>query len=119
MEFKGRIIKVLPVVEGKSQKGEWKKISFVVEEQGTQFPKKALFEVFGEDKYKAMPLVVGENVLVSFDVDAHEFNGRWYNTLRAWRVAGGGLLQQLPEAQAQPVQPTQPAPPPVESGLPF
>jgi hypothetical protein len=117
MEFKGRIIKVLPVVEGKSQKGEWKKISFVVEEQNTQFPKKALFEVFGEDKFKAMPLVVGEDVLVSFDVDAHEFNGRWYNTLRAWRVAGGGLLQQLPEAQ--PVQPTQPAPPPVESGLPF
>lgn len=117
MEFKGKIIKVLPVVEGKSQKGEWKKISFVVEEQNTQFPKKALFEVFGEDKFKAMPLVVGEDVLVSFDVDAHEFNGRWYNTLRAWRVAGGGLLQQLPEAQ--PVQPTQPAPPPVESGLPF
>lgn len=118
MEFKGKIIKVLPIVEGTSAKGEWKKISFVVEEQGTQFPKKAFFEVFGEDKFKAMPLVVGEDVLVSFDVDAHEFNGRWYNTLRAWRVAGGGLLQQLPES-TQPVQPTQPAPPPVESGLPF
>ena len=26
---------------------------------------------------------------VSFDIDAHEYNGRWYNSIRAWKVLHG------------------------------
>ena len=28
----------------------------------------------------------GEELLVSFDIDAHEYNGRWFNNIRAWNV---------------------------------
>ena len=29
---------------------------------------------------------VGEMVRVSFDIDAREYQGRWYNSIRAWNV---------------------------------
>ncbi len=31
----------------------------------------------------------GEEILVSFDIDAHEYNGRWFNNVRAWNVSEG------------------------------
>jgi hypothetical protein len=30
--------------------------------------------------------LVGKMVTVSFDIDAHEYQGRWYNELNAWGV---------------------------------
>ena len=30
--------------------------------------------------------VIGEEISVSFDIDAHEYNGRWFNNVRAWNV---------------------------------
>jgi hypothetical protein len=42
--------------------------------------------VFGADRIAAMNIQVGEELRVSFDVDAREYQGRWYNTLSAWRV---------------------------------
>ena len=45
-----------------------------------------MFEVFGEDRLKQMNIQVGEQMTVSIDVDAREYNGRWFNSLRAWKV---------------------------------
>ena len=28
----------------------------------------------------------GEVLTVSFDIDSREYNGRWYNDIRAWKV---------------------------------
>lgn len=44
------------------------------------------FEVFGPDKISQFNIQAGEDLTVSFDIDAREWNGRWYNQLRAWRV---------------------------------
>ena len=30
---------------------------------------------------------MGQEYTVSFDIDAREYQGRWYNSVRAWRVA--------------------------------
>jgi hypothetical protein len=30
---------------------------------------------------------LGDEVVVSFDINAREYNGRWYNDIRAWRVS--------------------------------
>ena len=114
MEFTGKIIYVSPIKRGVSEHTDkaWAKISFVVEQQNVQFPKKALFEVFGEDRINQMPIVAGNEVTVSFDIDASQYNARWYNTLRAWRVTGGGLLKMMQNA------PTQTPPPPVQPSAP-
>lgn len=63
----------------------WKVQSYVLETI-EQYPKHVCFEVFGEDKINLFNIQVGQELTVSFDIDAHEYQGRWYNQIRAWKV---------------------------------
>lgn len=87
MEITGKIIAVLQPQGGVSARtgNSWKSQDYVIETQ-EQYPKKCVFRVFGEDKIGQFNIQAGEVVTVSFDIDAHEYNGRWYNDVRAWAV---------------------------------
>lgn len=87
MEITGRIIVAQEPRGGISNRtgNPWKMQEFVIETHD-QYPKKCMFSVFGEDRLREFHLEVGEEVTVSFDIDAREYNGRWYNDIRAWRV---------------------------------
>ncbi len=88
MELIGKIIQVLPERGGTSARtgSEWRVGTYVLETTGDRFPRKMVFEVFGSDKIQQFNIQPGEMVRVSFDIDAHEYNGRWYNSIRAWNV---------------------------------
>lgn len=88
MELIGKIIAVLPERSGVSARNgnEWKLASYVLETVSDRFPRKMMFEVFGSDKIQQFNIQSGEMVRVSFDIDAHEYNGRWFNSIRAWNV---------------------------------
>ncbi len=87
MEITGKIIAVLPERGGVSQRtgSEWKVQEYVLETQ-EQYPRKMCFDVFGADKIAQFAIKLGDHLTVSFDVDAREYNGRWYNSIRAWKV---------------------------------
>ena len=85
MELQGKVIAVLPERSGVSARGEWKSQSFVIETH-EQYPKKLVFDVFGADRLAQFNIQSGEEILVSFDLDAHEYNGRWFNSVRAWNI---------------------------------
>lgn len=87
MEITGKIIAVLPERGGTSSRtgSEWKVASYVLETMD-QYPRKLAFEVFGAERIQQFAIQLGETMTVSFDVDAREYNGRWYNTIRAFRV---------------------------------
>lgn len=113
MDIVGKIIQVLPEQSGMSKTGNpWKVQSYVLETQ-EQYPRKVCFEIFGEDRIKNNPCKVDDVVTVSFDIESREFNGRWYTSIRAWRVQQGAVA--AAPATAQPtVQPSaQPAAQPV------
>lgn len=107
MEVTGKIIVALPEQSGTSKAGNtWKKRNYVLETQDN-YPSKIAFEFFGEraDQY---PLNVGDMVKLSFDIDSHEYQGRWFTSIRGWKAekadAAGATT-----AGAAPV-PTPPAP---------
>lgn len=85
MELQGKVIAVLPARSGVSARGEWKSQSFVIETHDS-FPRKMVFDVFGEERLTRFNIQLGQEVNVSFDIDAHEYNGRWFNNIRAWNV---------------------------------
>lgn len=87
MEIEGKVIAVLPEQGGVSPRtgNAWKSQEYVIETHD-QYPRKCCFRVFGADRISSMNIQVGEELRVSFDVDAREYQGRWYNTLSAWRV---------------------------------
>lgn len=105
-EISGQIIAVLPTRSGTSAKGtEWSSQTAIIETR-EQYPKKVAFDVFGADRIAQFNLQVGEYVTVSYDIDAHEYQGRWFNAVRAWNVVRANqpqqTYQQPPQQQQQP-----------------
>ena len=87
LEITGRIIAALEKRTGvaKASGNTWVAQEYVMEIPGT-YPKRVCFEVFGEERIKEFDIKVMDTLTVSFDIDAREYNGRWFNTLRAWKV---------------------------------
>lgn len=108
MDIQGKIIFAVEPREGVSSRTSqpWKSQDFVIETHDT-YPRKCCFTVFGEDKLQQFNLKVGDEVTVSFDIDAHEYGGRWYNSIRAWKVLHGAPEAAQPAAPA--VDPLAPA----------
>ena len=84
-EITGKIIAVLPTKSGTSARGtQWSSQTAVIETH-EQYPKRVAFDVLG-DRIAEFNLQVGEEVTVSFDINAREFNGKWFNSVNAWQV---------------------------------
>ena len=100
-EISGQIIAVLPTRSGTSARGtEWSSQTAVIETI-EQYPKKVAFDVMN-DKIAQFNLQVGDYVTVSYDIDAHEYNGKWFNAVRAWNVVRVSQQQQAYQQQQQP-----------------
>ena len=108
MEITGKIIAVLPERGGVSKTGnEWKTQEYVIETH-EQYPKKVCFNVFGADKIAQFNIQAGDEMTVSFDINAREYQGRWYNDIRAWKVergtASGAVPMNIPVINAPKVE---------------
>ena len=131
-EITGKIIAVLPTKSGTSARGtQWSSQTAVIETH-EQYPKRVAFDVLG-DKITEFNLKVGEEVTVSFDINAREYNGKWFNSVNAWNVVrhqypaqGGystnpyaGAAQTAQAAQASQQAAMYGAPNPMNSQNPF
>jgi hypothetical protein len=108
MELTGKIIAVLQERGGISKAGnEWKIQEYVLETM-EQYPRKMMFNVFGADRISQFNIQVGEVLTVSFDIDSREYNGRWYNDIRAWKVdrnVAAPAVAPVPPVAGAPVPP--------------
>lgn len=102
MEVTGKLIAAMPTQSGVSQRSgnPWMSREYVIEIPG-QYPKKMCFKVFGEDRLKQFNLRKDETVTVQFDIDAHEYNGRWFNEIQAYNVLRPQQAAPAPAAQPQ------------------
>ena len=123
MELTGKIIAEFNERGGVSNRtgNEWNAKSYVMEVPG-EFPRKLVFDVFGVDRLQAFNIQIGETLTVHFDIDAHEYNGRWFNDVRAFRIdRGQAAPTAAPEAAPAPEAPVAPAAPQVDAAatIPF
>lgn len=108
MEFTGKIIAILPPRGGVSKAGnEWKVQEFVIEDHG-QYPRRMCFEVFGNDKIEQFNIQMNEELTVSFDIDARQWQDRWFNSIRAWKVerVNATANAPMPDPAIPPMAPT-------------
>ena len=99
LEIEGKIKTKLTPRSGSSARGGWTSQDFVVEYQDGNYPADACITAFGEEKVRDLErFQVGDAVKVSFNVRAREFNGRWYNDLRLWRISAPGAPAVAPAA---------------------
>lgn len=112
MELTGKIIAVMEARGGVSARtgNSWKTQEYVLEVPG-QYPKRCVFNVFGEDRINQFNIQNGEELTIQFDIDAREYNGRWYNDIRAYNVIRGGQQPVVGQPVAAPSAATSPFPP--------
>ena len=59
-------------------------------------PSQMLFKVFGEDRIKQWNLQLNDEVKITFHIEAHEYDGRWFNEVRCTNVQKVGASAQQP-----------------------
>lgn len=121
MEIQGTIIAVMPTRNGTGKTGKaWQSASYVLQTQ-EMYPKKIVFDVMNEN-ISQFYIREGEHIKVSFDINAREYNGKWYNSIKAWAVqrVDNGQVQQQPQTAFvnTPQQQYQPQPQPQQQGAP-
>lgn len=95
MDIIGKVIQVLPLQQGTSARtgNPWTIKTFILETQ-ENFPRKVAIEIFGDQRIQDNPCELDQIVTVSFDLESREFNGRWYTSVRAWKVQQGAVAPQ-------------------------
>lgn len=113
LEIEGKIKTKLAQQGGSSARGAWVKQDFVIEYPDGNYTSEACLTAWGQDKVDDLARFgVGDAVKVSFNIKAREYQGRWYNDLRVWRIAAPQAAQpQRPQAEAFPPQGSVPPPP--------
>ncbi|MBR4216044.1 MAG: DUF3127 domain-containing protein [Bacteroidales bacterium] len=111
LEVGGKLTHLLERRSGVSANGtNWTSQDFVIEIPG-QYPQSAVFNVYG-DRVQLDQYQIGENIKVSFDIRGREYQGKWYNTLNAWKIERIGANNAQPTGQQPATQPAgQPAGP--------
>ena len=116
-EIKGKVHQVLQPVKGTGAKGEWVTQQLVIETTD-QYPKKVMFEAFGDKTKLIESLQVGSEVTVHFNAESSEYNGKWYTKLKLWKVDGGSQSD-YSNVNNHSTAPTENVPPPADGNLPF
>lgn len=114
LELECKIVKFLPVQSGTSARGQWSKQEFIVEYQDGNYPNQVCMNVWGQDKVNDLARYhEGDAVKVSFNLSSREFNGRYYNDIRVWKIEIAGAAAPAaaaPQPAARPAyQPSAPA----------
>ena len=113
MEIKGILQIKLGEASGVSPRtgAEWKNAEYLIDIPGDRKRKVKIKVNDGtgdQHRIARFDTFLGKYVDVSFDIDAHEYQGRWFNELTAW-----GIMEYAP------TQVSAPQPEPAKSDLPF
>lgn len=103
IKISGIITNVLPHKSGVSQKtgNPWEIAEYVLTTE-EQRPKHICFQVSNPARIQEFNLKQNERVTLSIDIDAREYNGRWFNSISAYRVDRGQNNVQNTQKQPAP-----------------
>ena len=83
MEFIGNLKQLVGERSGDGQNGPWRINQYLLETVD-MYPKRMVVEV--RDNIALWDALIGKNVLIKFNIDAREWNGKWFNSLRAYSI---------------------------------
>ena len=61
-------------------------MDFVIETPDEKYPQKVQFQAANDRIQDVNMLAIGEEVELSFDLRGREYNGKYYNTLNAYKI---------------------------------
>jgi hypothetical protein len=101
LDITGKLIQKLDVQSGEGARGSWSRQEAIIETI-EQYPRKICIQFWGERISDLQKINLGDTVTASINIDSRESNGKWYTSIRAWRVqtADAANNQQLPTTSA-------------------
>jgi hypothetical protein len=84
MQLKAKLTQLLPLQTGMGKNGQWRKQDIIVETD-SQYPKKICVSIWG-DKINETQLIVGNVLDISYELESHEFNNKWYTDVKSWKI---------------------------------
>ena len=111
MQFKGQLVAKIRELEGDGQNGHWRIAQFLLQEVST-YPRKLVVDVSDDHngRTESFEERIGQNVTVNWDIDAREYNGRWFNSVRAYGISDFDEAARTAPAPAPAAQATQEEP---------
>ena len=101
MEITGILMRQLSEKTGVSPRNgnQWRMVEFLLEIPGN-YPTNLVVQVMDgqQSRIARFQQLIGKTVKVSFDLDAHEWNGKWFNDVKAW-----GIMEYVPKQQQAPI----------------
>lgn len=88
---KGKVVWIDQTREGKNPRtGElWQSLDFVIETD-ERFPRKVKLNLYGAERIAKAMLEIGKVMEFEAWVEAHEYDGKWYNEVRVAKVLVNG-----------------------------
>ena len=84
--FTGRVIAVLDEQRGISKSGTaWRQQEYVIKQETDNYPKAVCVKVKG-DNIDKFGIRLGETITAHLNIDAHNWQGKWYNEITAWKI---------------------------------
>ena len=84
MELTGKITTILPLQSGIGKNGnEWKKQEIIIQTE-EQYPKSICITLWGNTI--SNNIKQDNKIKASVDIESREFNGKWYTTVKAWKI---------------------------------
>lgn len=88
MKLFAKVYAVEPIQHGMSENGEWVRRTVVIETLEND-PKLIALDAYGERRVGWLDdLTCGQFVELTFNIEAHEHEGRWYNRVNLLSLRG-------------------------------
>ena len=115
MEIQGKVKALLPEQTGTSARtgNSWKSQEFVLDYfwwPNQVFASQMVLKMFGEDRIAQWNLQVNDELKIRYHIEAHEYQGRWFNEIRCDGVEkiGASAVAAEPQPTANEVTQAQP-----------
>ena len=117
MEIQGKVKALLPEQTGTSARtgNTWKSQEFVLDYfwwPNQVFASQMVLKMFGGDRIAQWNLQVNDEVKIRYHIEAHEYQGRWFNEIRCDGVEkiGASAVAAEPQPTVKVEEPATPAP---------
>ena len=86
MELQGVLKQILPIESGESKSGKtWQKQTIIIE-TADAYPKQIAVEVSEKALSRLQDYSEGMTITCSINIESREYNGRWFTSVRAWKI---------------------------------
>lgn len=78
--------KLILTQEPRQVSEKFRVMDFVIETQDEKYPQKIQFQVLNDRIQEMDKFKTGEELEVTFDIRGREYNGKYYNSLNAYKI---------------------------------